>query len=67
MKTDLINKYLKKMQFMLRSEKWIFHNKIGPFLGLAFVFGLFTALNPKIISLTALETMVQQTVISVSI
>jgi ribose/xylose/arabinose/galactoside ABC-type transport system permease subunit len=63
MNPDPINKNLKKKQFMLRSDKWILLNKIGPFLGLAFVLGLFTVLNPKIISLTALETMVQQTVI----
>ena len=48
---------------MIRSDKWAILNKFGPLLGLAFVFLLFTALNPKIISLTALETMVQQSVI----
>jgi len=52
-----------KKQLIPRSHRWVFLNRIGPFLGLAFVFGLFTVLDSKIISLTALETMVQQTVI----
>lgn len=38
-------------------------NKFGPVLALALVYGFFVVLNPKITSLIALETMVQQTVI----
>ncbi|MBC7186932.1 MAG: ABC transporter permease [Calditrichaeota bacterium] len=38
-------------------------SSLGPFLGLLFVFGLFAALNPRIATLAALETIVQQTVI----
>ena len=36
---------------------------LGPFLALLLVFGLFAALNPKMATLTAVETIVQQTVI----
>ena len=40
-----------------------FLNKFGPFLALFFVFGFFSILNSKIATLTALETIIQQTVI----
>ena len=40
-----------------------FLNKFGPFLALFIVFGFFSVLNAKIATLTALETIIQQTVI----
>ena len=42
-------------------REWL--NKFGPLLALVFVYIFFSILNSKITSLTALETMVQQTVI----
>jgi len=38
-------------------------NKFGPILGLVIVYGFFVSLNAKITTLTAVETIVQQTVI----
>ncbi len=38
-------------------------NRFGPFLALFIVYGFFTILNSRMVSLTALETIIQQTVI----
>lgn len=46
-----------------RNNKWLWLDKFGPLLALALVYLFFALLNSKITSLTALETMVQQTVI----
>jgi ribose transport system permease protein len=46
------------------AQNWLtWLNKFGPILALFFVYGFFVVLNAKITSLTAVETMVQQTVI----
>lgn len=44
-------------------RRWNWLNKFGPLAALIFVYVFFAILNSKITSLTALETMVQQTVI----
>ena len=44
-------------------RKWAWLNKFGPLLGLILVFAFFASLNWKITTLTALETMLLQTVI----
>ena len=45
-------------------SQWIQHlNKFGPLLALFLVYGFFVVLNPKMTTLTAIETMIQQTVI----
>jgi ribose/xylose/arabinose/galactoside ABC-type transport system permease subunit len=43
--------------------KWAWFNKFGPLVALVLVYAFFAILNARITSLTALETMVQQTVI----
>jgi len=46
------------------NENWLsLLNKFGPLLALFLVYGFFVILNAKITTLTAIETMVQQTVI----
>jgi ribose/xylose/arabinose/galactoside ABC-type transport system permease subunit len=44
-------------------KRWTWLNKFGPLVALIFVYLFFAILNSKITSLTALETMVQQSVI----
>ena len=47
-----------------KSQNWLsWFNKFGPLLALIIVYGFFVALNAKIATLTAVETIVQQTVI----
>jgi ribose/xylose/arabinose/galactoside ABC-type transport system permease subunit len=43
--------------------RWRWLNRFGPLLALLLVFGFFAFLNPRIATFTALETIVQQTVI----
>lgn len=45
------------------TSKWHFFDKFGPLVALVVVYGFFAILNDKITSLSAVETMVQQTVI----
>ncbi len=45
------------------TSKWRWLNRFGPLLALLLVFGFFAVLNPRIATFTALETIVQQTVI----
>ena len=46
------------------SSKWLsILNRFGPLLALGMVFVFFAILNDKIVSLTAIETIIQQTVI----
>lgn len=50
-------------QSSVKKRDWSWVNRFGPLLALVFVYVFFSILNSKITSLTALETMVQQTVI----
>ena len=49
---------------LIKSQDWLrWFNKFGSILALLFVYGFFVILNAKMTSLTAIETIVQQTVI----
>ena len=49
---------------MSEKQKWVnLLNKFGPLLALLLVYAFFAILNSKILTLTALETIIQQTVI----
>lgn len=59
----MVKRECKKLSVFSSGEwlKWL--NKFGPLLALFLVYGFFAVLNAKIVTLTAVETIIQQTVI----